>query len=130
MGTATGTAVFMCLLATPVLALGLWRRWLVLLALPLILWIDVGFYNEFTDPTFGRAVVNEMGYGWMVRQMVAANLPIVAVIVVVVSRSHRFPTPGHCTVCGYSLYGLPEPRCPECGTRITSASEHDPTRPA
>lgn len=23
---------------------------------------------------------------------------------------------GHCRVCGYDLYGLPEPRCPECGT--------------
>jgi len=22
---------------------------------------------------------------------------------------------GHCTKCGYKLYGLPEPRCPECG---------------
>lgn len=24
--------------------------------------------------------------------------------------------PGHCTQCGYNLRGLPEPRCPECGT--------------
>ena len=23
--------------------------------------------------------------------------------------------PGYCVGCGYSLYGLPEPRCPECG---------------
>jgi hypothetical protein len=23
---------------------------------------------------------------------------------------------GHCVVCGYDLRGLPEPRCPECGT--------------
>lgn len=27
----------------------------------------------------------------------------------------RFPL-GHCQQCGYNLYGLPEPRCPECGT--------------
>jgi uncharacterized RDD family membrane protein YckC len=24
-------------------------------------------------------------------------------------------TPGYCVGCGYCLYGLPEPRCPECG---------------
>jgi len=23
---------------------------------------------------------------------------------------------GHCMACGYNLHGLPEPRCPECGT--------------
>ena len=28
---------------------------------------------------------------------------------------------GKCPVCGYSLYGLPEPRCPECGERFTAA---------
>ncbi len=26
------------------------------------------------------------------------------------------PAPTHCEVCGYCLTGLPEPRCPECGT--------------
>lgn len=25
----------------------------------------------------------------------------------------------HCPLCGYSLYGLPEPRCPECGYQFT-----------
>ncbi len=29
------------------------------------------------------------------------------------ARTHR---PGVCTKCGYDLRGLPEPRCPECGT--------------
>lgn len=40
--------------------------------------------------------------------------------------------PERCRVCGYLLYGLPEPRCPECGTpfRITAAriAFHGPTR--
>jgi hypothetical protein len=26
---------------------------------------------------------------------------------------------GHCAICGYDLRGLPEPRCPECGTPFT-----------
>ena len=31
-----------------------------------------------------------------------------------------FP-PGHCAKCGYNLRGLPEPRCPECGTPFKPA---------
>ena len=27
-------------------------------------------------------------------------------------------TPGHCSKCAYNLTGLPEPRCPECGTEF------------
>jgi hypothetical protein len=29
--------------------------------------------------------------------------------------------PGHCRVCDYDLRGLPEPRCPECGTPFDPA---------
>ena len=27
--------------------------------------------------------------------------------------------PGHCTRCGYNLFGLQDPRCPECGTAFS-----------
>lgn len=33
-----------------------------------------------------------------------------------------FPS-GHCAVCGYNLFGLPGPRCPECGTLSVPAGE-------
>lgn len=33
-------------------------------------------------------------------------------------RRRSFHSPGHCRGCGYNLYGLPESRCPECGTRF------------
>jgi hypothetical protein len=29
----------------------------------------------------------------------------------------------YCTECGYSLRGLPEPRCPECGTAFDAEGE-------
>jgi hypothetical protein len=43
--------------------------------------------------------------------------------VVVAKITQRFwppplPDPTRCRKCGYLLQGLPEPRCPECGTRF------------
>ncbi len=31
------------------------------------------------------------------------------------------PTDAHCRICGYCLYGLPRPVCPECGTGFDPA---------
>ena len=39
--------------------------------------------------------------------------PIAVLVRRLVARRRR---PGHCVKCGYDLRGLPEPRCPECGT--------------
>ena len=36
-------------------------------------------------------------------------------------RDRRFRD-GHCQNCGYNLTGLPEPRCPECGTKLDSST--------
>ena len=50
-------------------------------------------------------------------------IPMLVVGVPTVLSWHRSrPVPGHCQKCGYNLAGLPEPRCPECGT------EFDPPR--
>ena len=41
---------------------------------------------------------------------------LLAAIVYVRKRFWPFYEPGRCRVCDYDLRGLPEPRCPECGT--------------
>jgi hypothetical protein len=35
-----------------------------------------------------------------------------------IHRGRIGPKPGYCEKCGYNLKGLPESRCPECGTRF------------
>ena len=36
------------------------------------------------------------------------------------------PNPTHCENCGYNLWGLPEPRCPECGQPFTRIAAGPP----
>jgi hypothetical protein len=48
----------------------------------------------------------------------AALLAPVAIMAVVLALAYRFAGFGHgdqCRQCGYSMIGLPTPRCPECG---------------
>jgi hypothetical protein len=43
---------------------------------------------------------------------------VYTVIAAVRRRVWRRRRRGQCVECGYNLAGLPEPRCPECGTSI------------
>ena len=45
-----------------------------------------------------------------------AAYPILVLIKTIRRRLRR--KPGHCSNCGYDLTGLPEPKCPECGTEF------------
>lgn len=50
--------------------------------------------------------------------MVFAGVPALLLSAIVFVRNRYWPyyEPGRCRVCEYNLHGLPEPRCPECGT--------------
>jgi len=45
----------------------------------------------------------------------AAECLLLSLIVFLRNRYRPVFPPGHCRKCGYNLFGLPEPRCPECG---------------
>ncbi len=44
-----------------------------------------------------------------------------AVLIIAPIRRHRRRKRNECVQCGYSLTGLTEPRCPECGSQVGSA---------
>ena len=66
---------------------------------------------------------------WLVACFGAILFAIIRAAIVSGQRGVRA---GHCVKCGYDLYGLPEPRCPECGTGFAVAAMHGPApvRPA
>ena len=119
MGTAVGTAILACFLATPALALGLWRRWLAVLAVPVVLFFNYGFHVEFTEPGFAAMIAQELGHGWVARQLIAFDLPFAIAFAVVLSLRRVYHGADQCRNCGYVLRGLTEPRCPECGHAFT-----------
>lgn len=49
-------------------------------------------------------------------------IPFMIVLASVKARPGTPAPPGICVRCGYDLRGLPEPRCPECGTPFIQAS--------
>lgn len=56
--------------------------------------------------------------GLMLVLLILWAIGCVAILALTYLRLKRFPvfSDGYCKRCGYSLFGLPEDRCPECGT--------------
>lgn len=65
---------------------------------------------------------------WLAKEIVAwfvlaACFALPVAVLVHVARRRRASGEPQCSRCGYLLIGLPEPRCPECGTPFTPGAE-------
>jgi hypothetical protein len=56
--------------------------------------------------------------------LVVWTIGCIAILALTYHRLKWFPVfpAGHCQRCGYPLFGLPEDRCPECGTSFDKAA--------
>lgn len=66
-------------------------------------------------PGFSRT---SLAIGLLIPFAACSILPALLLTGATFVRNRYWPVhePGHCRVCQYDLRGLPEPRCPECGT--------------
>jgi predicted amidophosphoribosyltransferase len=80
---------------------------------------------------FGRGFVPSVDLLFTARFALLLLLTAVQVIILAtVTRSYvrmRRRRAGHCERCSYNLRGLPEPRCPECGTAFEPPEFADET---
>jgi hypothetical protein len=69
------------------------------------------------------SILNAVAIGAAAQFAITAIAPAALFATVVYLRNRWWPEPrpGHCRVCDYDLRGLPEPRCPECGTPFDPA---------
>lgn len=84
-------------------------------------WSYGGGTDENGDYVYVRAMRRTLGFGapaWFWTGLFGF-VPAVALIRRPARRRKLRRKLGLCVTCGYDLRGLPEPRCPECGTPIT-----------
>lgn len=60
--------------------------------------------------------------GWVIAAVAGGMLGIAALVLARRFNRISLERDGLCPVCAYDVRGLPEPRCPECGTRLTDPS--------
>ena len=73
-------------------------------------------YTRATHPDDRTRLIRIARCPFWVPVLVLAAYPNLVLIKTIRGR-HR-AKPGHCSKCGYNLAGLPELRCPECGTEF------------
>jgi hypothetical protein len=81
-----------------------------------------GYFGS--PPSLSMTIVAGL-LGATVMRWVATGLPLCGVVWWRNRYRPVFP-PGHCAKCGYNLRGLPEPRCPECGTPFDPRQHKNP----
>ncbi|UCG17631.1 MAG: hypothetical protein JSV19_06290, partial [Phycisphaerales bacterium] len=77
---------------------------------------------SLTPPGFLRSIAYNL--------LIYFGGPLVLLSAAVHVRNRYWPVhePGRCRVCDYDLRGLPEPRCPECGSPFDPADVAQPAR--
>lgn len=130
MPTVAGCTTAGCILAIVALGLGMLRRPLVLALLPVVGFGNYMLWGLLADDGFLQQMVRETSWSYVGGWFVGWNAPFLVVCGILMLLPRRFSTPEHCAHCGYSLHGLPEPRCPECGTPFSWRGDHDATRAA
>ena len=84
-------------------------------------WMGFGYTVSIRDTPQGRSSrMHRFIFPMWFTAIVFVAYPIVALIRGVRRRLRQ--RHGYCRKCGYNLTGLPEPRCPECGTRFDGES--------
>jgi hypothetical protein len=88
----------------------IWRAVLAGILTTLVMWAVLAFVATLLVPGLGDLPTGDYVGGAIIILSLVAGA-------VVLYRSLRFPSDDEpvCQRCGYSLRGLPEPRCPECG---------------
>jgi hypothetical protein len=90
-------------------------------------------WSSYRSPSIlGPSFWSTAAYAIAIASAIHVVVPAVLLITTAFARNRFWPLPrpGHCRVCGYNLYGLPEPRCPECGTPFESVRRVHPDAPS
>lgn len=128
MPTVGACATVGCILPNVALGLGALRRPLVLALLPVVGFGNYMLWGLLSEDGFLHQMVRETSWSYVGGWFVGWNTPFLVVCGIVMLLPRRFGRPGHCTHGGYSLHGLPEQHCPECGTPFSRRGDHDATR--
>jgi hypothetical protein len=68
--------------------------------------------------SFEKRGCRHSGFGGPLWLALVIFLSVATIVAVARRRRRELSECGICLHCGYNLTGLPEPRCPECGTNI------------